>query len=100
MGNPIIYYKKLLQVFAASLYQDDMDKAKALLNESDIAKLELEIQEIKPKIPREYYYFVAGKSTHEVVADVMKNEGNDGLNACIGGYCEFADFIELEEPKN
>lgn len=100
MGNPASFYKRMLQNFAYSLAFDKSEKlAKQIYDEQDVETLENFIKEQRNNIENNMFFFNAGRASEVVVCEVEQNEGNDAFNACVGGLCEFMDFLELYEEK-
>lgn len=94
MGCPERYYKEALQNFAHSLYLDsDKEKAKQLLNESSVEKLEDEIERKRKKDTKDFL-FDAGMVAGILYETANRDDGCDGFNACLGGLYKFEAFIK------
>ena len=95
MGNPRRYYKQVLQRFAYSLWiESDKNKAEQLADEESVEKLEDEIKTQKEKANILDFMFDAGIIAGSVLECADRDDGCDGLNACIGGLNEFEDLIK------
>lgn len=98
MGNPNIYYKDMLQQFAYNLTcMKDMKLAMSFWEENSIEKLEEYIERQKYFISDPFFYYKAGMACQAIVDEIYKNGGNDDLNACIGGFYSFEDFIGIRD---
>lgn len=94
MGNPDLYYKRMLQEFVHGLLcnvQDDMTVAAKWQEEKSIEKLEEFIIELKNQIDDKHFYFEAGIAAQFVIDEVVHD--NLDLNACAGGLADFEYFI-------
>lgn len=101
MGCPTIYYKEALQSLAYYLTcHTNMDLAKELNEEDDIAKLEKFILKKKQNISTELFFYNAGMASMYTLNDANENGGCDGFNACIGGLNMFDNFIGLEKDDD
>lgn len=98
MGCPEKYYKRALQKLIYNLtYNEDREKAIKILEENNEDVLEKEVIKLKNKTVDIQFYYEAGKAFQSILEDTLKNDGNDGFNACIGGLIEFNIFIGIEE---
>lgn len=95
MGYPGRYYKEALQNFAHKLYFDsDKKKAKEMLNEASVEKLENEIKVKRGDIQTKDFLFDAGMVAGILFKTANRDDGNDGFNACLGGLYQFEGFIK------
>ena len=93
MGCPENYYRNALQRFAYNLVYPDKKRAKQLLNEYSIEKLENEIKVQKDKLDIKEFIYTAGMIGGMVLECADRDDGCDGFNACMGGLYEFEKFI-------
>lgn len=99
MGNPDIYYKRALQVFARYLtFMDDVKLADKLLNEKSLEKLEKFILQKKEEIDEKHFYYAAGQACYLVLMEATEY-GCDSFNASLGGLNSFEYFIGIEESE-
>lgn len=95
MGYPGRYYKEALQNFAHKLYFDsDKKKAKEMLNEASVEKLENEIKVKRGDMQTKDFLFDAGMVAGILFKTANRDDGNDGFNACLGGLYQFEGFIK------
>ena len=102
MGNPDLYYKRMLQAFAHGLLvhiQDDMTLAAKWEEEKSVEKLEEFIIELKNQVDNNRFFFEAGIAAQFVISEVVYNRLNNDLNACIGGFAEFQYFLGIDEEE-
>lgn len=94
MGSPDLYYKRMLQEFAYGLIcLKDQELANKWLEENSIERLEECIIEIRNSMDEMKFVFQAGLSVQSVINDIYNYEENYDLNALIGGFGQFEDFI-------
>lgn len=95
MGCPGRYYKEALWNFTHKLYFDsDKKKAKEMLNEESVEKLEQEIREQRNNVDAIDFIFDAGIVAGIVLECADRDDGCDGFNACLGGISEFEEFVK------
>ena len=94
MGCPENYYRDALQRFAYSVVCSDKKRAKQLLNEYSIEKLENEIKVQKDKLDIKEFIYTAGMIGGMVLESANRDDGCDGFNACMGGLYEFENFVK------
>lgn len=95
MGYPGRYYKEALQNFAHKLYFDsDKKKAKEMLNEASVKKLENEIKVKRGDMQTKDFLFDARMVAGILFKTANRDDGNDGFNACLGGLYQFEGFIK------
>lgn len=94
MGCPENYYRNALQRFAYNLVYPDKKRAKQLLNEASIEKLEDEIKAQKDKSDIKEFIYTAGMVSGMVLECADRDDGCDGFNACMGGLYEFENFVK------
>lgn len=92
MGCPDIYYKNALLIFLKFL-------GKNISKSKNIRELEFDILLEKEIISENFFYYEAGRACQEVLTEVLKYDGCDALNACIGGLILFEDFLKLENNE-
>lgn len=101
MGNPDLYYKRMLQEFAYDLIcLKDQELANKWLEEDSIEKLEECIIEIRNSMDEMRFVFQAGISAQSVINEVYDKEDTYQLNACIGGFTSFEDFIGVYDADD
>lgn len=99
MGNPDLYYKRMLQEFAYGLIcLKDQELANKWLKENSIEKLEECIIEIRNSMDEMKFVFQAGLSAQSVINDVIHNK--EDINPCIGGFTSFEDFIGVYDADD
>lgn len=95
LGCPERYYKEALQNFAHALYfESDKKKAKRLLHEESVEKLENEIVSRKEYVNEKDFIFDAGMAAGILYETSNRDDGCDGFNACLGGLNDFEEFIK------
>lgn len=95
LGCPERYYKEALQSFAHALYfESDKKKAKQLLHEESVEKLENEIVSCKEYVNEKDFIFDAGMACGILYETSNRDDGCDGFNACLGGLNDFEEFIK------
>lgn len=100
MGSPEIYYKRTLQAFAYNLnYATNKERAELLYEEESVNILEEEIMRWKDSLGEKEFYYQAGRTTEYVLNEADKNDGCDGFNACIGGICNFENFVGVNDSR-
>ena len=101
MGDPELYYREFLQTLAYHIFiYNDEKLAMNLKDERSVKKLEDIILDQKSKLSDKDFYYAAGKATGYVVKRVDVEDGTDGFNACIGGFCEFEHFIGIRDDDD
>ena len=95
MGNPSIYYKRYIRELIERVNEQIGEKEENLenLSQTDLENL---LSKKKSLIEHSIFYFLAGVVSISINDEVYEQEGNDGFNACAGGFSEFLDFIGLE----
>lgn len=95
MGNPDLYYKRMLQEFAYSLIcLKDQELTNKWLEEDSIERLEECIIEIRNSMDEKKFIFQAGLSAQFVINEVVTfTNTTDRVNACIRGFALFEDLI-------
>lgn len=100
MGCPHIYYIRALQCLAHTLaYDNNVELAKHLNEETSIEKLERYINLVKNAMTEKEFYYVAGRATQCVIEEAYE-EGCDPLNASIAGIDMFEEFIGIGEAND
>ena len=95
MGCPGRYYKEALQNFAHKLcFDSDKKKAKEMLNEESVEKLENEIKAKMGDMQTKDFLFDAGMVAGILFETVNRDDGNDGFNACLGGLYQIEGFVK------
>ena len=69
-------------------------KAKEMLNEESVEKLEQEIREQRNNVDAIDFIFDAGIVAGIVLECADRDDGCDGFNACLGGISEFEEFVK------
>jgi len=101
MGNPDIYYRRVLQTFASALaIRNEETNAKKFLEEENISKLETYILKQKLETETKFFYYDAGRTLQQELENIYYNEGIDALNACFGGFILFEELIGIIEEED
>lgn len=97
MGNPRDYYRIALQEMCYYLiFDNELKLAKQWREELDIDKMEKFVLEKKEILSDKEFYYAAGLASRSMIA-ISHEHGTDGVNAAIGGFAEFEDFIGIRE---
>ena len=87
MGCPDVYYKRILILFLRNLGVD--------ISVSELSEDNLESMVLleKQNITEKDFYYEAGSSVAQIMAESIVNDSCDRVNACIGGLVNFEEFI-------
>lgn len=91
MGNPMWSYKDMcLEADRLIRDADEIDK------KSDFKAVE---ERLRKYNHNKNFYYNCGAAVSNVINEIFETEGNNSINAAVGGLSQFENFIELDDNE-